>query len=340
MTTKIAINGFGRIGRAVFKIALENKNIEVVALNDLMDNSTLAHLLKYDTVYGEYEKSVSATKTSLRVGGKVYPVYEERDPSLLPWKSLGIDVVLECTGIFRDKQSASGHVKAGAKKVIISAPAKDDSQTIVFGTKLGSAALKKGKAESVISNASCTTNSISAVMQILSDSFGIEKAMMTTVHSYTAGQNLVDGPNKDLRRARAAAQNIVPTTTGAAKATTKVVTGLENLFDGIAIRVPTICVSLSDLTVLLKRKKVTAEQVNNEFKKAAKSPMYKNIVAVNEKPLVSSDFIKNPYSSIVDLSFTKVVGGNMVKILAWYDNEWGYSQRLVQLASEVGKNLK
>src|SRR3990167_8971736 len=290
MTVKIAINGFGRIGRAAFKIALANKNLEVVGINDLADNKILAHLLKYDTVYGEYEASVQATKEGIKVNGKTYPVLAEKEPAKLPWKKLNIDVVLECTGRFTDKKSAGEHLKAGAKQVIISAPAKDNlTQTLVYGTKFTEDSLKSKKYEAVVSNASCTTNCISPVIQILESRFGVEKALMTTVHSYTADQSLVDGPHKDLRRARAAAYNIVPTSTGAAIATTKVVPTLENLFDCMAIRVPTICGSISDITAVLKRKKVTVKQVNDEFKKAVKNPLFKNILAVTNKPVVSSD---------------------------------------------------
>jgi glyceraldehyde 3-phosphate dehydrogenase len=245
---------------------------------------------------------------------------------------------LECTGIFRDNKSAGEHLKAGARRVIISAPDKGgDTQNLVFGTKLTADCLKSKKCNFVISMASCTTNCIAPVMQVLESIFGVEKAMMTTIHSYTADQNLVDGPHKDLRRARAAAHNIVPTTTGAAVATTLVVPSLKNLFDGIAVRVPTICASVSDITAVLKKKKVTAEQINNEFKKATKDPVFKNILAVSDKPLVSTDFIGNSNSSIVDLEYTSVVGGNMVKVLAWYDNEWGYSCRLVEMAEKMGK---
>lgn len=332
---KIAINGFGRIGRATFKLALSARNVEVVAINDLADVKTLAHLLKYDTVYGEYNQSVQATKDGIKVANKLYPVFSEKEPVKLPWKKLGVNVVLECTGHFTNKKAAGGHLKAGANKVIISAPTKDNSQTMVFGTKNTDECLKKGKCDPVISMASCTTNCISPIMQILESKFGVEKAMMTTIHSYTSSQNIVDGPHKDLRRGRAAAQNIVPTTTGAAIATAKTIPQLKNFFDGIAVRVPTINGSLSDITVLLKRKRVTAGQINDEFKKMTKHPLYKNILGVSNKPLVSSDYIGNPFSTVVDLEFTKVVGGNMVKILAWYDNEWGYSNRLVELAMVV-----
>ncbi|MBN1778916.1 MAG: type I glyceraldehyde-3-phosphate dehydrogenase [Candidatus Buchananbacteria bacterium] len=338
MPTKIAINGFGRIGRAAFKLILENKKLQVVAINDLMDNETLAQLLRYDTVYGKYNKTVVAAKEGIKVNGKLYPVVAEKEPSKLPWKKYQVDVVLECTGRFTNKQDSMGHIKAGAKKVVISAPAKDDqTQTLVFGTQETEDNLKNGKTDSVVSNASCTTNCISPVMQVLASKFGIQKALMTTVHSYTADQNLVDGPHKDLRRARAAAHNIVPTTTGAAIATTKVVSELENLFDGVSIRVPTICGSISDITALLKVENVTVEQINNAFKQAVKNPMFKKVLIVSNEPLVSTDIIGTRESAIVDLSLTKVVGGNLVKVFAWYDNEVGYSLRLVEMAQAIAK---
>ncbi|MFA6215393.1 MAG: type I glyceraldehyde-3-phosphate dehydrogenase [Patescibacteria group bacterium] len=341
MPIKIAINGFGRIGRAAFKAALANKNLEVVGINDLMDIKTLASLLKYDTVYREYPKAVLATKEGIKVAGKLYPVFAEKEPAKLPWKKLNVDVVIESTGKFTNKKEASEHLKAGAKRVIISAPAKDTpTQTLVYGTKSSADCLKAKKCDVVVSMASCTTNCISPVIQILESRFGIEKALMTTVHSYTADQNLVDGPHRDLRRARAAGQNIIPTTTGAAIATTQVVPTLKNLFDGISIRVPTICGSISDITAVLKRKKVTAKQLNDEFKKAVKNPLFKNVLAVSNRPLVSSDIIGNPYSAIIDLEYTRVIGGNLVKVLAWYDNEWAYSLRLVEMAEEIGRITK
>ena len=341
MPIKIAINGFGRIGRAAFKAALNNKNLEVVGINDLMDNQTLAHLLKYDTVYREYPKTVLSAKEGIKVDGKLYPIFQEKEPAKLPWGKLKADVVLECTGRFTNKKEAAGHLQAGAKRVILSAPARDGStQTLVFGTKYSADCLKRNKCETVISMASCTTNCISPVMQVLASKFGIEKALMTTIHSYTADQNLVDGPHRDLRRARAAGQNIILTTTGAAMATTQVIPGLKNLFDGISLRVPTICVSLSDITAVLKRKQVTVEQINGAFKTAAKDPLFKGILGVSNKPLVSSDYIGNPYSAVIDLDYTRVIGGNLIKVLAWYDNEWAYSLRLVALAEAVGKLIK
>ncbi|MFA6410376.1 MAG: type I glyceraldehyde-3-phosphate dehydrogenase [Candidatus Buchananbacteria bacterium] len=341
MTTKIAINGFGRIGRAAFKIALANKNIEVVAINDLTDNKTLAHLLKYDTVYRQFPAKVEGNEQGIKIDGKLYPIFEEKEPAKLPWAKLKVDVVLECTGKFTDSKGASEHLKAGAKRVIISAPAKDDTtQTLVFGTQSSIDCLGAKKCEPVISMASCTTNCIAPVMQILESNFGIEKAFMTTIHSYTADQNLVDGPHRDLRRARAAAQSIIPTTTGAALAVAKVIPPLNNLFDGISVRVPTICVSLSDVTAVLKQKEVTVKQVNDAFLAATKNQLFKNVLAIAEAPLVSADFTGSSYSAIVDLDYTNVIGGNFVKVLAWYDNEWGYSTRLVEMAEQVGKLIK
>jgi glyceraldehyde 3-phosphate dehydrogenase len=332
MFKRIAINGFGRIGRAAFKIALQKKDIEVVAINDLVGADILAHLLRYDTAYGHYCKEVGARDGALIVDGKEFPVYAEADPKNLPWQKLNVDVVLECTGRFTDQKSASEHIKAGARKVILSAPAKDRdnaTQTFLLGVNEGNY-----KGQAIISNASCTTNSLAPVVKILDEAFGIEKAMMTTVHSYTADQNLQDGPHKDLRRARAAGQNIVPTTTGAAISVTEVIPELKEKFDGFSVRVPTIVVSLSDLTCVLKRK-TTKEEINQILKNAANDSRYKQVLAVTEEPLVSSDFIGNPYSGIVDLAMTKVIDGDLVKVIVWYDNEWGYSNRLVEMAQLI-----
>lgn len=329
---KIAINGFGRIGRAALKIAFTKKDIEVVAINDLTDAKTLAHLLQYDTAYGRYQNKVEAGEHSLIVNGREIPVYAEPDPKKLPWGDLGVDVVLECTGRFVKGDAMRLHIEAGAKKVILSAPAKEggDVPTFLLGVNDDSYAPD----QQILSNASCTTNCIAPVAKILQDAFGIEKAMMSTIHSYTADQNLQDGPHSDLRRARAAAGNIVPTTTGAAIAVTEVIPELKGLFDGLALRVPTIVVSLTDFTFLLKRD-VTVEEVNAALKEAANAQRYQGVFTVTEEPLVSSDFIGNPYSSIADLTLTKVVGGNMVKVIAWYDNEWGYSNRLVEMAELI-----
>lgn len=328
---RIAINGFGRIGRHAFKVAMKKRNIEVVAINDLTDTKTLAHLLKYDTAYPDVGVEISHDEKHIIAGKKKIRAFAEKDPSLLPWKKLKIDVVIESTGRFTDTAGAGLHLKAGAKRVIISAPAKgDDIHTYVCGVNSG-----QYKKESIIDNASCTTNSAAPVMMVLEKIFGVEKAMLSTIHSYTADQNLQDGPHKDLRRARAAAQNIVPTSTGAALAVTRVVPALANKFDGISFRVPTVTVSLTDLTVLLK-KDVTAEQINTALVKASKTYL-KGILAVSSEPLVSSDFIGNPYSSIVDLELTNVVGGNLAKVVAWYDNEWAYANRLVEMVERVGK---
>lgn len=329
---RVAINGFGRIGRAAFKIALANPKVKIVAINDLVEPGVLAHLLQYDSVYGEYKHKVASDSKNIIVDGQKFPVLAEREPAKLPWKKMEIDVVLECTGRFTKKPDAALHLKAGARKVILSAPAKGGGvPTYILGVNTDN----KKIAETVISNASCTTNCIAPVAQVLMSSFGVEKAMMTTIHSYTADQNLVDGPHKDLRRARAAAHNIVPTTTGAAIATTETIPQLKSKFDGLSIRVPTICVSLSDFTFVLKRKNVTKAQVNAAIRNAAGTKRYKGILQVTAKPLVSSDFIGNPASSIVDLSLTQVVGGNLVKVIAWYDNEWGYSNRLVEMAEII-----
>lgn len=329
----IAINGFGRIGRNVLKAGIDKPGFNVVAVNDLTDAKTLAHLLKHDSTYHAWGHKVGHDEKNLIIDGKKIPVLAEKDPKMLPWGKMGVDIVLECTGRFTDLEGCSQHITAGAKRVILSAPAKGGGvPTHVIGVNEKGA----GKTAKVINNASCTTNCISPVAAIMQEAFGIKKAMMTTIHSYTADQVLQDGPHKDLRRARAAAQNIVPTTTGAAIATTEVIPELKGLFDGISIRVPTPCVSLSDFTFLLK-KKTTVEEVNAAIKKAAKSAQFKGILEVTEEELVSSDFIGNPASCTVDLPCTQIVDGDMVKIIAWYDNEWGYSHRLAELAIQVGK---
>lgn len=326
---QIAINGFGRIGRQAFKVAFSKKDIKIVAINDLTDTKTLAHLLKYDTAYGKYEKEVSFDEKNIIVAGKKIPVFAEKDPTMLPWGKLKVDVVLECTGRFTKKEDAEMHVKAGAKKVVISAPAKGGGvPTYVRAVNCSKAPKEKSL---VINNASCTTNSIGPVMAVLNEKFGIEKAMMTTAHGYTADQNLQDGPHKDLRRARAAAENIVPTTTGAAIAVTEVIPGLLNVFDGLALRVPVPTVSVSDMTVLLK-KNVTKEEINKVMVEAAKLARFAGVLTTTSEPLVSSDFVGNPHSAIVDLSLTNVVGGNLVKVVAWYDNEVGYAHRLIEIA--------
>ena len=326
---KIAINGFGRIGRAAAKIIFERPGIELMAVNDLTDVPTLAHLLKYDTSYGIWEREVGFDEGDLLIGKARVKAYAEKDPADLPWRELGVDVVLECTGRFLTQKDASGHIKAGAKKVVLSAPAKDDeTKTFVLGVNH-----TEYKGEEIISNASCTTNCIAPVMKVIEDTFGIEKSLMTTIHSYTADQNLVDGPHKDLRRARAAACNIVPTSTGAAKAAYKTIPVLKGKFDGLALRVPTPVVSLSDITVVTK-KNASVEAINEAFKDAEDGDL-RDVLRTIEEPLVSSDLIKVSASSVVDLPLTQVVGDNLVKVIAWYDNEWGYSNRLVELAEYI-----
>ncbi len=335
MKTRVAINGFGRIGRSAFKIAYERPDLEIVAINDLSDSATLAHLLKHDSNYGKYDKEVKSDENGLIVSGKHIKLLSEKDPAALPWKELKIDVVIECTGFFTKKEGAELHIKAGAKRVVISAPTKSpDLETIVLGANED----KLESAGEIISNASCTTNSIAMVMSILDEAFGIEKAMLTTVHSYTASQKLQDAPAKDLREARNAAENIVPTTTGAAIAVGLTLPQLQGKFDGLSVRVPTPVVSLSDVTVVLK-KDATKEQINDVFKKAAKEPFYQGILGVSEEPLVSGDYIGNSHSGIVDLLLTNVVGGNLAKVVVWYDNEWGYSNRLVEVVADVGRLL-
>lgn len=327
---RIAINGFGRIGRTAFRILAGRDGAEVVAINDLTDAKTLAHLLKHDTAYRAFDREVSSKENAIVVDGKEIPVLSEPDPAKLPWGEMGVDVVLECTGRFVKGDAAGKHITAGAKKVILSAPGKgSDIPMYLMGVNDG-----EYKGEAIISNASCTTNCLAPVAQVMHEAFGIAKAMMTTIHSYTADQNLQDAPHDDLRRARAAAQNIVPTTTGAAISIGEVIPEIKGKFDGLAIRVPTGVVSLTDFTFLLTRD-VTVEEVNDVLKKASKEDRYYSILETTNEPLVSSDFIGNPASSIVDLSLTKVVDGNLVKVIAWYDNEWGYSERLVDMALEV-----
>ena len=333
---KIAINGFGRIGRNAFKIAFARSDIEIVAINDLTDTKTLAHLLKHDSSYGAYDHEVSHDDDGIIVDGKKIKILAEKDPAMLPWKDLGVDVVIESTGFFVDPAKARAHIdQAGAKKVVISAPARGDgADTIVLGVNDE----KIKDATDVISNASCTTNCIAPVMGVLESVFGIDKAMMTTVHSYTASQKLQDAPAKDLREARAAAENIVPTTTGASIAAAKALPSLKDRFGGMSVRVPTPVVSMSDITAVLKRD-TTVEEINQAFKKAASEPYYQGILTVTEEELVSSDFKGNSYSAIVDLPLTAVIGGNLVKVVAWYDNEWGYSNRLVEVTADVAKAL-
>jgi len=328
---KIAINGFGRIGRCTLKSAIKNNlDVDFVAINDLTDTKTLAHLFKYDSAYGVFDGTVEAKEDSIIVNGKEIKVFSKKDPEELPWGKLNIDVVLECTGIFRDELGASKHIKAGAKKVIISAPAKEDTiPSYIMGINE-----TEYKGESIIDMGSCTTNCLAPIVKILENEFGIEKGFMTTVHSYTNDQNILDLPHKDLRRARSAAENIIPTTTGAASAIGKVIPSVKGKMDGIAVRVPTPVVSLVDLTCELK-KEVTVEEVNEAMRKYSDKGRMKGIFFVEDNPLVSSDFIGNPFSSILDSEYTKT-DGKLIKVLAWYDNEWAYSLRMVELAKIIG----
>ena len=333
MKTRVAINGFGRIGRLSFRIAFERSDMEIVGINDLTDTKTLAHLLKHDTNYGNYDHEVDCDEKNIIVDGHKIPVSTEKDPADLPWKELNVDVVIESTGRFTKSEGASSHLKAGARKVVLSAPAKsDDIKTVVIGANED----ELDGAGDIISNASCTTNSIAAVMDIMEREFGVDKAMLTTVHSYTASQMLQDGPAKDLREARGAAMNIVPTTTGAATATALTVPTLKGKFDGLSVRVPTSVVSLSDITMVLKRD-TTIDEINKMFKKLVKEPYYQGILDVSEEPLVSRDFVGNSHSGIIDLLLTNVVDGNLAKVVIWYDNEWGYSNRLVEQVADTGK---
>jgi glyceraldehyde 3-phosphate dehydrogenase len=330
MALKVGINGFGRIGRNIMRAALQRTDIDFVAVNDLTDAKTLAHLLKYDSVLGNLDAAVEAREGAIAVNGDEFKVLAVKDPSQLPWKDLGVDVVFEGTGKFTKRDDAAKHLAAGAKKVIVTAPATNPDVTLVLGVNDG--AYDKA-AHHIISNASCTTNCLAPVAKVLDESFGITRGWMTTVHAYTNDQNLLDLPHKDLRRARAAAMSIIPTTTGAAKAVGEVLPQLKGKLDGIAMRVPTPNVSVVDLVVLLGRK-ATADDVNAAMKAAADGPM-KGILQFSTDPLVSIDFRGNPHSSIVDAAYTKVMDGDFVKVMAWYDNEWGYSSRCVDLLGRL-----
>lgn len=331
---KVAINGFGRIGRQAFKnIEESHPDLEVTAINDLTDNQTLAHLLKHDSNYGRYGKEITAAEDSITVGKKKYLALAEKEPEKLPWKDLKVDIVLECTGFFTDEEGAKKHIKAGAKKVIVSAPCKD-LPGFVLGVNADEFDSEK---VDVMDMGSCTTNCLAPVAKVLNDEFGIVKGFMTTIHSYTNDQKILDLPHKDLRRARAAAVNIIPTSTGAARAIGKIIPELNGKLDGIAMRVPTSTVSVLDLVVITK-KPATKEEVNKTFEQAADSENFKGILRVEKEPLVSVDFKMDPYSSIIDAEQT-MVNDNLIKIIAWYDNEWAYSCRLAEFAEFVGKQL-
>ena len=330
--TKVAINGFGRIGRLTFKALLQHDNVEVVAINDLTDNETLAHLLKYDSVHGRFQGEVSYDNDSLTVNGKRITALAERDPKQLPWGKMGVDIVLESTGRFVDEEGAGQHLTAGAKKVVISAPAKGNIPTVVLGVNED---ILTGD-ETIISNASCTTNCLAPMAKVLDDTFGIEKGYITTVHAYTSDQNLQDGPHKDLRRARAAAYSIIPTSTGAAKAVGLVLPKLKGKLDGLAMRVPVPDGSMTDLTVILK-KEATAEEINAALKKAAEGSM-KGIIEYNTDPIVSIDIVGNAHSCIFDSELTSA-NGTLAKVIGWYDNETGYSTRTADLMAKLGEKM-
>ncbi len=333
---RIAINGFGRIGRIFFRQAFGHADLDIVAINDLGSPENLVYLLKYDTVYGRYEKGVELKNGSMIIDGKEVKVLQEKEPAKLPWKDLGIDIVIESTGMFDSRDKSSAHLDAGAKRVVITAPARDEV-TPTATPNVFEDVLKNDK---ITANASCTTNATNPVASVMLANPGIKKALLTTVHGYTATQGLVDGPDRkdDFRRARAAAQNIVPSTTGAAKATTRVIHELEGKFDGIAIRVPVISGSLIDFTFIASRP-TTVEEINNLFREAAAKPEWQGILAITEDPIVSSDILKNPYGSIVDLALTRVADGDLVKVFSWYDNEWGYGAMLLKHVLIVSKLL-
>lgn len=336
MTTKIAINGFGRIGRIFFRCAFGQSDMEIVAINDLGAAENIAYLLKHDTVYGPYEKSVIAKNKTLIVDGQEIKILQEKNPALLPWKDMGIDIVIESTGVFETHEKAAAHLAAGAKRVIITAPAKDDA-TPTATPNVGEEFLKFDK---ITSAASCTTNAVTPIMSVLSKDPGIKKAILNTIHAYTASQKIVDGldNNDDYRKNRAAAQNIIPSTTGAAITAAKVFPALKGKFDGVSLRVPVVCGSIVDFTFVASRP-TSVEEINSIFKKAAAEKQWQGILAVTEEQLVSSDILKNPNGSIVDLNMTKVVDGDLVKILAWYDNEWGYASMLLKHVLAVSKLL-
>ncbi len=332
---RLAINGFGRIGRCAFKIAFERRDAEIIAINSIGNPGDFAHLLKYDSAYGVYDHDVSYDDRHIIVDGVKILFLNEPEPMRLPWDRLKIDAVLECTGRFTNPADARAHIKAGARKVIISAPAKGPgAKTVVLGVNEEVVTAD----DEILSCASCTTNCIAPVMKVLEDNFGIDKAMMTTVHSYTASQKLVDDVAKDPREARAAGVNIAPTTTGASKTTAVTIPSLKDKFNGLSVRVPSLVVSLADITAVLKRE-VTKEEINEVLERSSREPYYEGILDVTHDELVSSDFRGNSHSAVVDLSLTDVVGGTLVKVIAWYDNEWGYSNRLVELSVDFGREI-
>jgi glyceraldehyde 3-phosphate dehydrogenase len=330
---RVAINGMGRIGRAAFKIIMDTPELELVAVNDLVEPDNLAYLLKYDTVYGRYDKKIEVRENSLVIDGKEFPVLNVKDPAQLPWKDMEIDIVFECTGMFTTRQDMEKHIKAGAKHVILSAPAKgDDVPTVVHGVNKVDASVE------MISCASCTTNCITPVVEVMGRRIGIQKAIMTTLHAYTSSQKIVDGPSKKWRRGRAGAANFVPTSTGAAVATTKALPEYRGKFDGVAVRAPVPVGSIADIVFLTKRS-TTVEEINNIFREESESKRYKGILGVSEDPIVSADIIRDSHASVVDLAMTQVVDGNLVKVMSWYDNEWGFTNQMIREAVSIAKQM-
>jgi glyceraldehyde 3-phosphate dehydrogenase len=323
---KVAINGLGRIGRAIFKLVNETDKLELVAINDLVDPANLAYLINYDTVYGRYEKKVEYAENKIMLDGKEFLITSEKDPAKLPWKEYDVDIVFDCTGVFNTREHLKKHLEAGARQVILSAPAKDDSiETVVFGVN------KPSGENDIISCASCTTNCIAPVVEVLDRRLGIKKATLTTVHAFTSTQGIVDSPNKKIRRGRAASFNFVPTSTGATKATSKVLKQMEGKFEGSAIRGPVAVGSISDLNFVIK-KRATKEEINDIFKEEAVTNRYRNVMAVTNEPLVSSDIIKEPSASVIDLNMTMSIDGDLIKVMSWYDNEWGYANQMIRTA--------
>mgnify|MGYP003676380644 CR=1 FL=1 len=325
---KVAINGLGRIGRAALRILLETPELQLVAANDLVPIDNLAYLIRYDTVHGRFDKTVAVQDNGLVIDGKTLPVFSEKDPSKLPWKELGVELVFECSGAFRTQDELQQHIDAGASQVIVSAPPKSDGVPMIVH---GVTPLKEVLSSPIVSTASCTTNCVAPIMEVLDRHIGIEKSLLTTIHGYTSSQSLVDGPNKQVRRGRAGAANLVPTSTGAASATTKTVAGLTKDFDGVALRIPLVSGSISDVVVLTRRN-TSADEINNLFREEADSDRYRGVLGITDDPLVSSDIIGDSRASIIDAEMTRVIGGNLVKVMGWYDNEWGYTSQMVRHA--------
>ena len=333
--TRVAINGLGRIGRAVLKIVLDTPDLELVAINDLVPADNLAYLLKYDTVYGRYDRKIEHDDEHLLIDGEPYQLFSQKDPAQIPWGDLVVDTVFECTGVFTTKDDLGKHIQAGAKRVILSAPAKDDEvATIVYGVNHSDSGSLR-----ILSCASCTTNSITPVVEIMGRRIGVKKAILTTIHAYTTSQGIIDGPSKKFRRGRAGAANLVPTTTGAAIATAKALPHFKGLFDGVAVRAPVTVGSISDITLVTERE-TTVEEINQIFKEEAGTDRYQGVLGVSDDQIVSSDIIKDPHAATVDLTMTQVVAGDLVKVMSWYDNEWGYANQMVREAVQLGKSVE